>query len=292
MAEKVQRGALYVVGTPIGNMSDISQRALALLKDVDVIAAEDTRETLKLLRHHGLTKPLISHHAHNERNSTPGVLKRLQAGDSVALVSDAGMPGISDPGENLIRAAIAAGIQVVPIPGPTSFVTALVGSGLPTGRFVFEGFLPAEAKGRRRALRVLAAETRTLIFFEAPHRLLDTLADMQHVFGAERPACVARELTKHYETFHRGTLKSLWEAFSEVPIRGELVLVIAGAEAPSAPPTETGWEQVLETLLAQGVKPSTAAREVAASHGISREIAYAHAVQQRRSAGPPRNEAP
>lgn len=282
LTEIVDPGTLYVVGTPIGNLGDISQRALALLGQVDVIAAEDTRETLKLLRHHGLKTPLISHHAHNEKNSTPGVIKRLHEGDSVALVSDAGMPGISDPGEHLIRAAIAAEIRVIPVPGPTSFVTALVGSGLPTRRFVFEGFLPQDAKGRRRVLRALAGETRTLIFFEAPHRLLDTLADLQSAFGPQRQACVARELTKHFETFHRGTLTTLQETFTQTPVRGELVLVIAGAEEQATASSQPGWEEALDSMLAQGVKPPKAAREVANSHGISREKAYARAVLQRK----------
>ncbi|MEB3284443.1 MAG: 16S rRNA (cytidine(1402)-2'-O)-methyltransferase [Candidatus Sericytochromatia bacterium] len=284
MSTAATSGTLYVIATPIGNMGDITARALSLLSQVDLIAAEDTRETLKLLRHHNITTPLISHHAHNERNSTPGVIKRLLAGDNVAIVSDAGTPAISDPGEKLVSAAISAGVTVVPIPGATAFVAALIASGLPTGRFVFEGFLPSEAKLRRRALRALAKETRTMIFYEAPHRLFDTLTDMQALLGPQRPACIAREITKRFETFHRGTLDELGREFQNTEVLGELVLIIRGAEPADS--TQDGgslpsWEEALDVLLAAGTKASIAAREIALRYDLSREIVYGHAVSRR-----------
>lgn len=266
-------GTLYLVGTPIGNLADVSARALATLRAVDLIAAEDTRESRKLLAHHGIDRPLVSHHEHNERPSAAGLIARLLGGESVALISDAGMPGISDPGETLVQAAIAAGVPIVPIPGPTAFVAALVVSGLPTRRFAFEGFLGREPKQRRRRLRELAAEPRTMAFYEAPHRLAETLQDMAAVFGEDRPACVARELTKVFEEVVRGPLGALRDRWAAEAPRGEIVIVVGGAAAADAGPAE-GWEDALRGLLAAGTRPSEAAKAIAKSHGVPRSEAY------------------
>lgn len=277
-------GTLYLVGTPIGNLADVSARALATLRAVDLIAAEDTRESRKLLAHHGIDRPLVSHHEHNERPSAAGLIARLLGGESVALISDAGMPGISDPGETLVQAAIAAGVPIVPIPGPTAFVAALVVSGLPTRRFAFEGFLGREPKQRRRRLRELAAEPRTMAFYEAPHRLAETLQDMAAVFGEDRPACVARELTKVFEEVVRGPLGALRDRWAAEAPRGEIVIVVGGAAAADAGPAE-GWEDALRGLLAAGTRPSEAAKAIAKSHGVPRSEAY-DAAQRLKAEGP------
>ncbi len=266
-------GTLYLVGTPIGNMGDVSARALATLRAVDMIAAEDTRETRKLLALHGIDRPLVSHHEHNERPSAAGLVDRLLGGESVALVSDAGMPGISDPGETLVQAAIAAGVPIVPIPGATAFVAALVVSGLPTRRFAFEGFLGREPKQRRRRLRELVAEQRTMAFYEAPHRLAETLADMAAVFGEDRPACVARELTKLFEEVVRGPLGTLRDRWAHEAPRGEIVIVVGGAQAIASGPAE-GWEDALRELLQGGLRTADAAKAIARSHGVPRSEAY------------------
>lgn len=279
-------GTLYLVGTPIGNLGDVSARALETLRAVDLIAAEDTRETRKLLAHHGIDRPLVAHHEHNERPSAAGLVDRLLGGEAVALVSDAGMPGISDPGEALVAAAIAAGITVVPIPGPTAFVAALVASGLPTRRFAFEGFLGRDPKMRRRRLRELVRETRTMAFYEAPHRLAETLADMAAVFGEDRPAAVARELTKKFEEVVRGPLATLRDRWAAEDPRGEIVIVVGGAaESEDAP--EAGWEDALRGLLAGGMRASEAAKAIQASHGVPRSEAY-DAAQRLKPPAPPK----
>ena len=221
-------GHLYIVATPIGNLEDVSQRSLRILKDVDLIAAEDTRQTQKLLARYEIVKPLISYHEHNEKKKTAELIGELQAGRSIALVTDAGTPGISDPGAELVRAAIGAGIPLTPLPGPSAFLLALVASGLPADQFCFEGFLSSSPKMRRRRLRELAAEERTMIFYEAPHRIAKTLKDMAGVFGNDRPACLARELTKLYEEIRRGTLTELLEYTSAAQPKGEITLVIKG----------------------------------------------------------------
>ncbi len=276
----VQPGTLYLVGTPIGNLADVSARALDVLRTADLVAAEDTREARKLLGAHGIDRPLMAHHEHNEEASARGLAARLAGGESVALVSDAGMPGISDPGEVLVRAAIAVNAPVIPVPGPTAFVAALVASGLPTRRFVYEGFLPREPKGRRRRLRELVAEPRTMAFYEAPHRLAETLVDMAAAFGDDRPASVARELTKKFEEHVRGTLGELALRWAEEAPRGEIVIVVGGAPAaPDAGPA-AGWEDALASLLAEGVKATEAAKAVAKSHGIDRKAAYDAATRK------------
>ncbi len=221
-------GKLYIVPTPIGNLEDITLRALRILKEVDLILAEDTRNTSNLLRHYGIEKPLHSHHQFNEHRTVENLIERLQAGSVVALVSDAGTPGISDPGYLLIRACIRAGIPAECLPGPTAFVPALVNSGIPSDHFVFEGFLPHK-KGRQTRLKELATEERTLVFYESPFRLVKTLTQFAEFFGSGRYACVSRELTKIYEENARGTLEELILHFSNKTVKGEIVIVVEGA---------------------------------------------------------------
>jgi len=220
---------LVLVPTPIGNLEDITLRALRCLKEADVIACEDTRTTGVLLQHYGIEKPKLSYHDHNERQRTPQLIERMKAGDTVALVTDAGTPGISDPGFFLVRACAEAGVRVEALPGPTAFVPALVLSGLPSDRFVFEGFLPAK-KGRQTRLTSLAEESRTMVFYESPHRLVRTLGDLGEHFGSDRQAAVARELTKLHEEVARGTIEDLKADFeARAKVRGEIVIVVAGA---------------------------------------------------------------
>ena len=217
---------LFLVPTPIGNLEDITLRALRVLKEVDLIACEDTRHTATLLMHFGITTRTTSHHAHNESRKVPQLVARMQAGDKVALVSDAGSPGISDPGFLLVRACHQAGLAVVPLPGATAMIPALTASGLPSERFVFEGFLPPK-KGRSKRLQLLSAEARTVILYEGPHRLVRTLTDLVMAFGADRQAAVGRELTKQYEEIQRGTLGTLRSFYeNQARIRGEAVIVI------------------------------------------------------------------
>jgi 16S rRNA (cytidine1402-2'-O)-methyltransferase len=219
---------LYLVPTPIGNLEDITLRAIRILKEVDIILAEDTRNTLFLLKHHGIEGKLYSHHQHNEHHSSTEIVKRIAAGEKVALVSDAGTPGISDPGFYLTRECLKAGIEVECLPGATAFVPALVNSGLPSERFCFEGFLP-QKKGRQTRLNSLREEERTMIFYESPFRLLKTLEQFSEIFGKDRLGSVSRELTKLYEETTRGTLEELVETYKKrSSIKGEIVIVIAG----------------------------------------------------------------
>jgi 16S rRNA (cytidine1402-2'-O)-methyltransferase len=225
-------GTLYLVGTPIGNVEDLSPRAQRILGAVDLIAAEDTRHTQGLLARFAIRRPLVSYHDHNKEGRTPELVGKLGDGVSVAIVSDAGSPGISDPAFTLVRAAVEAGIDVVPIPGPSSALCALEVSGLPTDRFAFEGFLPRRAMRRRRRIEQLRPDPRTLIFFESPHRLKEALRDLADTLG-ERPASLSRELTKKFEETRRGTLRSLLEWVEAEPPRGEFVLVVGGAPEDS-----------------------------------------------------------
>ncbi|HEX5003621.1 MAG TPA: 16S rRNA (cytidine(1402)-2'-O)-methyltransferase [Bacteroidia bacterium] len=220
---------LYIIPTPIGNLEDITLRSVRILKEVDVILAEDTRTSRVLLNHLEITKRLLAHHQHNEHQSTPEVISMLKAGQKVALISDAGTPGISDPGFLIVRECIRNDIRVECLPGPTAFVPALVDSGLPCDRFVFEGFLP-QKKGRQTRLTELAAETRTMVFYESPHRIVKTLKQCAEYFGDERAASVSRELTKLHEETIRGTLSELVAHFTAIEPRGEMVLVVAGRD--------------------------------------------------------------
>lgn len=222
---------LYLVPTPIGNLEDLTLRALRVLQEVDLIACEDTRTSGVLLAHYGITTARTSYHAHNEVQKTPHLVAQMQAGKRMALVTDAGSPGISDPGFYLVRACLHAGIPVEALPGPTAFVPALTASGLPTERFVFEGFVPPK-KGRQTRLRLLAEEPRTLVLYESPHRLVKTLAEMEPCFGPERPIAVARELTKRFEEVRRGPLAEVRAHFAAQPsVKGEIVLVVGGKVA-------------------------------------------------------------
>jgi len=220
-------GKLYLVPTPIGNLKDMTFRAIEVLKEVDVILAEDTRTSGKLLKHFEIATPMQSHHMHNEHKTVAGIVSKIEAGQNIALISDAGTPAISDPGFLLTRACVEAGIEVDCLPGATAFVPALVNSGLPNDRFVFEGFLPVK-KGRQTRLLQLAEETRTIIFYESPHKLVKTLAQFVEYFGAERPVSVSRELSKLHEETVRGTAQEVLKHFEAKPPKGELVIVVGG----------------------------------------------------------------
>ena len=236
-------GVLYIVATPIGNLEDITLRALRVLKEADLIAAEDTRHTQKLLSHNDIHSPLTSYHEHNERTKAPALVQRLLRGQTIALVSDAGTPAIADPGYRLVVAAVAAGVQVTPIPGPSALTAALSAAGLPTDRFVFEGFLPAKKKERRERLLALRDEMRTLVLYEAPHRLKDTLDDLHHTLG-DRELVIAREVTKLHEEFLRGAVSDLIRQVSERDIKGEVTIIVRGSVA-----AESGVSQ--EVLFAE-----------------------------------------
>lgn len=228
MSEEIKPGTLYIVSTPIGNLEDITFRAVKILSGVDLIAAEDTRKTKILLEHYNIQKELISYFQFNEAKRTPELIEALKNGKSIAIVSDAGTPGISDPAYRLVRAAIADGINIIPIPGASALLAALVVSGLPTDSFVFEGFLPHK-KGRRTKLEQLKSESRTIILYESPHRILKTLQQLQETFG-DRQVAVGREITKKFEEFYRGTLSEALNYFSSKSIKGEFVLVLKGIE--------------------------------------------------------------
>lgn len=277
---KKPMGRLDVVATPIGNLSDLSARAREALAAADVIAAEDTRHTLCLLRSIGVAKPLVSLHAHNESRRAPEFLARLEAGAVVALVSDAGTPLLSDPGLELVRQAVAAGFEVRCIPGPSAITAALAVAGLATERFCFEGFLPARARERQSALAGLAGETRTLVFFEAPHRIAESLADLAAAFGAARPAVVARELTKLHESLYRGTLAELAaRALAEENFqRGEITLVVQGATSAAAGVDPQLLKRTVALLLKE-LPPGKAAALAAQLTGARRSEAYAIAMQ-------------
>lgn len=267
-------GTLYVVGTPIGNLSDLSPHAISVLGNVDFIAAEDTRVTLKLLTHFGIKKPLISYFEHNKRERGEIVLARIEGGENCALVSDAGMPAISDPGEMLVRQAHERGVPVVAVPGPSAVVTALAVSGLPTGRFTFEGFLSVNKKSRREHLKEVRTEHRTMVFYEAPHKLLTTLQDMLDAWG-DRHLALVRELTKVHEEVRRTTLSEAVTFYTENPPRGEFVLVIAGApEEKAAVDSLEDALSLARSFIADGKSASAAAKEAAAQTGRRKNEIY------------------
>jgi 16S rRNA (cytidine1402-2'-O)-methyltransferase len=273
-------GCLYVVATPIGNLEDISMRALRILKAADVIACEDTRQTLKLLSHFDISKRLVSYHQHNEMTRAAEIVIELEQGAKVALVSDAGTPAISDPGHRLVSLCLRHGIHVVPVPGASAFVAALAASGMPIEQFVFVGFLPARPTERRKALRSLAADTRTLALYEAPHRLLDTLEDAVEILG-NRPAVIAREVTKVYEEFRRGHLEDLLEAARRKAPRGEITLLIGPPDGHQPHATALAAEEkvplarrVDEVIQERGVDRKAALKQVARERGITRREAY------------------
>jgi len=276
-------GVLYVVATPIGNLEDISARALRVLREVALIAAEDTRHSARLLQHFGIATPLAACHEHNERDEGGRFIGRLLAGEDVALVSDAGTPLISDPGYHLVRQARAAGVRVVPVPGACALVAALSAAGLPSDRFIFEGFLPARQAARRARLEHLREESRTLIFYEAPHRILECLQDLEAVFGDDRPAVLGRELTKTFETLKGLPLAELraWVEADSNQQRGECVLVVGGWQAPEGDDAvDADARRVLQLLLAE--LPLKRAAAVAAQiTGVRKNLLYQLALQEK-----------
>ena len=275
-------GTLYLVPTPIGNLGDISPRMADTLAQADFIAAEDTRVTVKLLNHLGLKKPMVTYHRHNTAASGQAVLDRLLAGESCALVTDAGMPAISDPGEEMVALCAAAGVPVVPIPGPCALVTALAASGLPTGRFTFEGFLAMNKKNRRAHLESLRGEERTMIFYEAPHKLVATLRDLADTFGREREISLCRELTKLHEEIRRTTLGEAADWYGEETPRGEFVLVVRGAqpEEEEECTLEDGLTLAERLREEEGLSLRDAVRQAAKELGLSRNELYRLAVEQ------------
>lgn len=277
-------GSLFVVATPIGNLDDISARALKILREAALIAAEDTRHSVRLLQHFGITTPLAACHEHNERDEGSRFITRLLAGDNVALISDAGTPLISDPGYHLVRQARAAGIKVVPVPGACALIAALSAAGLPSDRFIFEGFLPAKAVGRRARLESIKEEPRTLIFYEAPHRILECLQDMELVFGPDRPALLARELTKTFETLKGLPLAELREFVENDSNqqRGECVVLVAGWTAPESDEAVSSEAMRVLNLLLEEMPLKRAAALAAQITGERKNVLYQIALEKQK----------
>ena len=268
-------GMLYLVPTPIGNLGDISIRCRQTLEQADFIAAEDTRVTLKLLNHLGIKKSLVSYYEHNKAQKGNVILERILAGETCALVSDAGSPAISDPGEELVKQCAGAGITVCAIPGPCAVITALSISGQTTGRFCFEGFLSTAKKSRREHLEALINEQRTMIFYEAPHKLLSTLEDMAAIFGQDRPISLCRELTKLHEEVVRTTLGQAVVKYTEQPPKGEFVLVVAGAQPEDKPvATETDAASRVKALMSQGLSRKDAIKQTATELKLPKNVVY------------------
>ena len=268
-------GMLYLVPTPIGNLGDISPRCTETLAQADFIAAEDTRVSLKLLNHLEIKKPMVSYHEHNKKESGPKILARLLAGETCALVTDAGCPAISDPGEDLVRLCAENGVPVCALPGPCAAVTALSVSALPTGRFVFEGFLPVPKKERRERLSRLQQEDRTMIFYEAPHKLRDTLADLAAAFGETRRISLCRELTKLHEEVLRLTLGEAAAHYRENEPRGEYVLIVAGAEIVRQAVSLDQAAELARGLIEGGMSKKDAVRQIAQETGVAKNALYA-----------------
>jgi 16S rRNA (cytidine1402-2'-O)-methyltransferase len=265
-------GTLYIVATPIGNLEDITLRALRVLKEVDVIAAEDTRHTQILLNHHGIRTPLTSYHEHNERTKAQELVTRLEHGKDIALVSDAGTPAISDPGFRLVVEAIRAAIRIIPVPGASALTAVLSASGLPTDRFIFEGFLPAKKKQRRERLHTLRDETRTLIFYEAPHRLRDALDDVHELLG-NRETVLAREVSKVHEEFLRGTISEIIRTLASHDIRGEVTLIISGSTGESRMNEDLLKAEIRE-LKGQGLRHKEIAEVLGEKFGYAKKEIY------------------
>ncbi|MBQ4313144.1 MAG: 16S rRNA (cytidine(1402)-2'-O)-methyltransferase [Clostridia bacterium] len=267
-------GKLIIVGTPIGNLGDFSPRAVQALEECDFIAAEDTRVSLKLLNHFGVKKPLISYYQHNRNERGEQIIRRIEAGEVCCLVTDAGMPAISDPGEELVADCAERGIEITCVPGPTAMATALALSGLPTGRFCFEGFLSVSRQSRREHLEAIVSERRTMIFYEAPHKLLSTLRDMAETLG-DRRCAIVRELTKLHEEVIRTTLRAAVEKYTEEPPRGEIVLIIEGApEPPKEKMTIEDAADIARDLMEKGASASDAAKQAAKLSGIKKSDIY------------------
>jgi 16S rRNA (cytidine1402-2'-O)-methyltransferase len=268
-------GTLYLVGTPIGNLEDITLRALRVLKEVDLIACEDTRHTATLLNHYSIAKPTISYHEHNELTRAAELVVHLERGDDIAVVSDAGMPGVSDPGFRLVALAVRHHIRVVPVPGASAFLSALVASGLPTDSFRFAGFLPAKAGARRTALEAIHASPRTQVFYEAPHRILEAMRDIVEVLGTDRHVVIAREVTKIHEEFVRGRAEEVLKQLEQRgEIKGEITLLIGKAEETAqAPAAKTVAQRVLE-LQGEKLDEKAALKQAAKEFGLSKSEAY------------------
>jgi 16S rRNA (cytidine1402-2'-O)-methyltransferase len=266
------KGTLYIVSTPIGNLEDITLRALRVLKEVDVIAAEDTRHSLKLLNHYGISKPLISYWGEKEKVKAEETLRVLNSGQTVALITDAGTPGISDPGNVLIRKAIEDGITVVPIPGPTAVIAALSISGFSTDAFIFRGFLPVKESQRLKELQNLSLDPRTIVLYEAPHRILETLADIEETFH-DRMTVVIREITKFYEEVFRGTVSDVLERLESSKIAGEYVVVLEGRPEEKRNTTEDALVEI-RTLMRRGLGRKEAVKRIAGEYGISKKELY------------------
>ena len=277
------RGKLYICGTPIGNLEDITYRAMRILQTCDVVFAEYTRHSLKLLNHFDIKKPLYSYHEHNKQTKGAEILNKLDAGDMVALVTDAGMPGISDPGHDIIKLCIEQGYEFEIIPGVTAFTTALVGSGLDTSRFIFEGFLDRDKKTRKLYLESIKYEKWTLIFYEAPHRIKATLKAIYDVFG-DRNAVIARELTKRYEEYKRGSLTTLMTNLDQEEVKGEIVLLIEGSheEAPKGDSLveSLSVEGLLSHYIEEGLDKKEAIKRVAKEKGVKKSEVYAISIQE------------
>lgn len=278
----LDKAVLYIVATPIGNLADMVPRAVEVLQSADLVAAEDTRHSQRLFSHFSIDSPLVAYHDHSDDQRTEKILERLQQGQTVALISDAGTPLISDPGYRLVREARERGFAVVPIPGPCAFVAALSAAGLPSDRFTFEGFLPAKPLAREKALQALAGETRTMVFYEAPHRVLDTLEAMRQSFGDTREAVIARELTKAFETIHLLPLAELveWVRADSNQQRGEIVLLVRGADETKASELDAESERVMKLLLAE-LPPKRAAAVAAEITGVNKKLLYNWSLEQK-----------
>ena len=276
---------LYLVATPIGNLEDITHRAVRILKEVSLIACEDTRHTRKLLDHFGIKTPTISYHEHNEQARAQELTARLLKGESIALVTDAGTPGISDPAYRVVVSAIEQGIQIIPIPGATALISGLIASGLPTDAFLFVGFLPAKRNARREKLESLRAVRETLVFYEAPHRIKETLLEAETIFG-DRQASLARELTKLYEQFLRGRLSDISAQLQTHEPRGEMTLVIAGArdEEPQPLPMAESLALQLARLVDAGIRRNDALKQIAKMRGLSKKEAYRLLLEEKDNA--------
>jgi 16S rRNA (cytidine1402-2'-O)-methyltransferase len=275
--ENVPAGTLYLVGTPIGNLEDITLRALRVLKDVDLIACEDTRHTAQLLSHYAISKPTVSYHEHNELTRAAELIVHLERGDNIAVVSDAGMPGVSDPGYRLVALAVRHHIRVVPVPGATAFLSALVASGLPTDSFHFGGFLPAKAGARRTALEAIRNSPRTEVFYEAPHRIVECIRDVVEVLGPERHVVIAREVTKLHEEFLRGRAEDTLATLEERgEVRGEITLLIGKADEllPAAASRKTVAQRVQELMRDEKLDEKNALKQAAKEFGLSKSEAY------------------
>ncbi len=276
---EVNSGTLYIVGTPIGNLEDTTFRAVQTLQKVDLIAAEDTRHTGKLLQHFQIPTPQLSYHQHNEQSRIPELIEELNQGKTIALVTDAGMPGISDPGYELVKACVEANISVVPIPGVTASITALSASGLPSNKFIFIGFLPTKIKPRQEQLEKLSNSLETLVLYESPYRVLQTLEDLEKVLGRDRKIVLARELTKLHEEFWRGTVGEAIIHYQNNQPKGEFTIVIAGAEPELPVLSEETIKEELQELFAQGISRSQASRQLAQKINLSRRKIYQIALK-------------